>query len=966
MSRLGNEADSVQSPIVKYATEIGWTLLDTRAAISERRGEGGLLLYRTLSTKLVELNPGLVTTENVDELIQRIDGVRSSIEGNHEILEWLRGKRGMYVEQERRQRHVTVIDFDHPSHNTFHVTTEWHYTNGQFANRADVVFCINGIPIAIVETKAATKPDAIEQGVKQISRYHRETPELVTAAQVFDVTHVRDFFYGATWNLERKAVFNWKEEEEGNFERKVKRFFSRERILKTLREWIVFFKRDEELKKIVLRQHQTRAVEKVIERCLDPEKRRGLIWHTQGSGKTFTMLKTAEMLLENEALKGEKPTILMLVDRAELEENLFRDLESYGLPYFRAATKRNLCDLLANDTRGLIISMIHKFEKADALLNTRGNVFILVDEAHRTTGGDLGNYLVAALPNATMIGFTGTPIDRTAHGKGTFKVFGADDAPKGYLDKYSISESIADKTTLPLRYTLAPNEIRVDRELLEKEFLSLKEAEGVSDIEELNRILQKAVRLKAFLKSEDHIAKVAAYVAKHFTEVVEPLGYKAFVVAIDREACALYKEALDRHLPPDYSRVVYSSQQNDEEQLSKYRIDEDDEKRIRKDFRKAAKQPKILIVTEKLLTGYDAPVLYCMYLDKPMRDHVLLQAIARVNRPYEDEKGIAKPSGFILDFIGIFENIEKALKFDSDELEDLQRVLQSIDVLKEQFANVMETEATGYLALTTGAASDKLIERAIDAFADREAREAFYKVFRHLEELYEIISPDAFLHPYIERYAALSTLYRLIRDAYNGRSASLSGDIMKKTEQLVRKLAESTEIRDTLPLIRLDEETLAALKADASASPAKVINLVRSIQTIVEAEKAEQPFLISIGDRATAVMELLDDRRATTAEALQQLEKLLAEYLSAKHEYEESGQEPAGFAIYQVLKLEEIEPSMAKQLGVELLALIRAFPHFRTNPAQARELRMKLYKPLRETVGAKHMKDVAEAILKAI
>lgn len=966
MSRLGSEADSVQTPIVKYATDIGWTLLDPRSAISERRGEGGLLLYRTLSTKLVELNPGLVTTENVDELIQRIDGVRSSIEGNHEILEWLRGRRGMYVEQERRQRHVTVIDFEHPTHNTFHVTTEWHYTNGQFANRADVVFCINGIPIAIVETKAATKPDAIEQGIKQITRYHRETPELVTAAQVFDVTHVREFFYGATWNLERKAVFNWKEEEEGNFERKVKRFFSRERILKTLKEWIIFFKRDEELKKIVLRQHQTRAVEKVIERCLDPEKRRGLIWHTQGSGKTFTMLKTAEMLIENEALRGEKPTILMLVDRTELEENLFRDLESYGLPYFRAVTKRNLRDLLANDTRGLIISMIHKFEKADALLNTRGNVFILVDEAHRTTGGDLGNYLVAALPNATMIGFTGTPIDRTAHGKGTFKVFGADDAPKGYLDKYSISESIADKTTLPLRYTLAPNEIRMDRELLEKEFLSLKEAEGVSDIEELNRILQKAVRLKAFLKSDDHIAKVSAFVAKHFTEVVEPLGYKAFLVAIDREACALYKEALDRHLPPEYSRVVYSSQQNDDEQLSKYRIDEDDEKKIRKDFRKAAKQPKILIVTEKLLTGYDAPVLYCMYLDKPMRDHVLLQAIARVNRPYEDEKGIAKPSGFILDFIGIFENIEKALKFDSDELEDLQRVLQSIDVLKEQFANVMETEAKGYLALTTGAASDKLVERAIDAFADREEREVFYKVFRHLEELYEIISPDPFLHPYIERYAALSTLYRLIRDAYSGRSASLSGDVMKKTEQLVRKLAESTEIRDTLPLIRLDEETLAALKADASASPAKVINLVRSIQTIVEAEKAEQPFLISIGDRATAVMELLDDRRVTTAEALQQLEKLLAEYLSAKNEYEESGQEPAGFAIYQVLKLEAIEPATAKQLGAELLALLRAFPHFRTNPAQARELRMKLYKPLRETVGAKRMKDVAESILKAI
>src|SRR6202008_4795199 len=164
------------------------------------------------------------------------------------------------------------------------------------------------------------------------------------------------------------------------------------------------------------------------------------------------------------------------------------------------------------------------------------------------------------------------------------------------------------------------------------------------------------------------------------------------------------------------------SEQNDDELLARYRIDEDEEKKVRKAFRKAASVPKILIVTEKLLTGYDAPVLYCLYLDKPMRDHVLLQAIARVNRPYEDERGVSKPSGFILDFVGIFENIEKALKFDSDHLDDLRRVLQSIDVLKEQFASVMHDAAPEYLALTTGAPSDKLVEHAIDYFVDRDRR----------------------------------------------------------------------------------------------------------------------------------------------------------------------------------------------------------------------------------------------------
>src|SRR3990170_1711631 len=161
-----------------------------------------------------------------------------------------------------------------------------------------------------------------------------------------------------------------------------------------------------------------------------------------------------------------------------------------------------------------------------------------------------------------MIGFTGTPIDRIAYGKGTFKVFGKDD-PQGYLDKYSISESIADGTTLELHYTLAPNDIRVPQEQLEKEFLDLVEAEGVSDIEELNRILDKAVRLKAFLKASDRVEQVAQYVARHFRENVEPLGYKAFLVGVDREGCALYKRALDQYLPPEYSRVVYTPAQND-------------------------------------------------------------------------------------------------------------------------------------------------------------------------------------------------------------------------------------------------------------------------------------------------------------------------------------------------------------------------------------------------------------------
>ncbi len=506
--------------------------------------------------------------------------------------------------------------------------------------------------------------------------------------------------WGATtWSTSRKNVFNWKDEEPGDFERKVKAFFDRRRFLRLLRDYIVFLTRDDDLDKIVLRQHQTRAVERVIERVHEPAKRRGLIWHTQGSGKTLTMITIASKLLR-EVRGAEKPTVLMIVDRNELEAQLFKNIAGYGIGGVEVAqSKTDLRRILASDYRGLVVSMIHKFDRIDANISPRESIVALVDEAHRTTGGDFGTYLLAALPNATFIGFTGTPIDRLHKGQGTFKVFGGDDE-RGYLDKYSIAESIEDGTTVALNYALAPSDLRVDQETLERQFLDLADAEGVSDMEELNAILDRAVELKELMKSPDRVERIAAHVAGHFRENVEPMGFKAFLVAVDREACAKYKAVLDRHLPPEWSAVVYSPAHNDRPELKQYYLSPDDEKRVRKDFARKGTEPKILIVTEKLLAGYDAPILYCMYLDKPMRDHVLLQAIARVNRPYEDEEGLVKPYGFVLDFVGIFERLERALAFDSDVVAS---TIQNIDVLASLFETMMRETAPQYLQLARAA-----------------------------------------------------------------------------------------------------------------------------------------------------------------------------------------------------------------------------------------------------------------------
>ena len=564
-----------------------------------------------LKAQLLKLNKRVVDDSNCADVMRKLDLLNATLEGNQEALLWMRGQEPTFVENEKRHRNVTLIDFENPDNNLFHVTDEWTQQNAAHRNRADVVFLINGIPVAVVETKNAGKPDGLALGVDQIRRYHNETPEMFTTAQLFGVTQLLDFFYGVTWNTSRKNLFNWKTGEAPmtrgvgglNYEQKVKTFFDRDRFLKVLQQSIIFQSKDDQLIKIVLRQHQTRAVEKVIERVQDPNKHRGLVWHTQGSGKTLTMITIAARLLRS-GEQTEKPTVLMVVDRNELESQLFRNITGYGITTPKVAQSKNdLEEILASDYRGLIVSMIHKFDRKPVNLNTRESMVVLIDEAHRTTGGDFGNHLMAALPNATYIGFTGTPIDRLSKGEGTFKVFGVDDE-QGYLDKYAIAESIEDGTTVPLNYTLASSDLQVDRETLEREFLNLAVTEGMSDLEELNAILDRAVQLKEMMKAPERVDGIARYVAQHFRETVEPMGFKAFLVAVDREACALYKQALDNYLPSGYSEVVYSENNSDADFMKAYHHTPEQEKDIRKKFINKNEQPKILIVTQIGLTQH--------------------------------------------------------------------------------------------------------------------------------------------------------------------------------------------------------------------------------------------------------------------------------------------------------------------------------------------------------------------------
>jgi type I restriction enzyme, R subunit len=567
----------------------------------------------------------------------------------------------------------------------------------------------------------------------------------------------------------------------------------------------------------------------------------------------------------------------MIVDRTELEAQLFTKLEGMGFRTVQVAgTKRRLRDLLEANQRGIIVSMIREFDYLPANLNLSENIFVLVDEAHRSMGGNLGNYLMGALPNATYVGFTGTPVDKSAHGRNTFRVFGRDDK-RGYLDKYTMQESIEDGTTVPLRYALAKNDLLVNKEALEEEFLGLVDLEGVSDTREVSRVLSRAVTLRNELKNPERISKVAQLAANHFRNAVESMGYKAFLVATDREACALYKKELDKHLPSDYSEVVISASRNDPPELATFHLRENEEQRVISSFGDSDEKPKILIVTERLLTGFDAPVLYCMYLDKPMRDHVLLQATARVNRPYEDRQGRRKTAGFVLDFVGIFDHLERALAFDS---EDVSGVAEGIDVLQRRFAKLATRGNQEYLSVWTGLEDEAAAEIVLEHFRDKDRRGRFYRFFRKVEELYEVLSPDPYLRPYLDNYEKLARIYRLLRATYES-SILVDKSLLRKTGELVKAHTETSMIFEPQDEHDLTPETLKHLATGKSPETVRVLNVLKTIRTLVEQKGAQLPYLIPIGERAEAIAEAFEQRQNTTQEALQELYKLAEEYEKA-------------------------------------------------------------------------------------
>jgi type I restriction enzyme R subunit len=728
------EYGTVEKPIIDWLRELGWEYV---SADDLKRDVEEPFCLPALRQAIKTLNPHVIQSdEDVEKVINQIRRCSNDIAGNRDFFEWLKGERSIVFKQGEKAQTIRLIDYDNPENNSFAVTNQFKFA-GYENVRFDIVLMVNGIPLVIIEAKNSTKEQIdYTEAINQLLRYHRDAPQIFKYLAFVCATDGFTFKYDWT---DPKRYFNWRNKEADPLEASVKGLFPKAQFLDFIQNFIVFEKAHEKISKKIAMQQQFNAVNRIVHRVLHEDVDRGLIWHTQGSGKTLTMLFAAWKLKKIPQLNN--PTIIVIVDRLELQKNM---LDTFGNVNFSYTTKaentRSLLGKLKQDSREVIITTIQKFEPVRDILSQRKNIIVLIDEAHRTQYGRLASYMRNAFPHAKIFGFTGTPIDKGPMGRSTFRTFCS---PKErYLDKYSIRQSIEDGSTVRIIYEPRLPEAHVPKETLDEEFLKI--TADLSE-EDQDRVMQKSAKLRTILKARSRIEKVAEDIANHYRTHVEPNGFKAQLAAVDREACALYKEELDKHLPPEYSTVIYTPAPNDDELLRKYHMPKEEQLNIaRNTFQRPEELPKIIIVTDMLLTGFDAPIEEVMYLDKPLRDHKLLQAIARTNRPYPN-----KEAGIIIDYVGIFDNLKAALNFEEEEIEG---VADLIDTLKKEFAKQI-TDLRAMFKGVERADSRESLFKVTQILEDSDRLKEFKQKLLTAKKLFETVAPDPELVKYLDDYS---------------------------------------------------------------------------------------------------------------------------------------------------------------------------------------------------------------------
>lgn len=786
---------------------LGWHFV--RPADLPRQSQEALV-EPYLRDALIRLNPDIAANPGrVDDVLYRLRAIVMSarsdglVKANEEFGAWILGERSMPFGANGEHVTIRLIDFDDIEQNSFVVTQQFTFRAGKTEKRADLVLLVNGLPLVLIEAKTPVRSSQswLDAALQVHDDYEKNIPELFVP-NVFSVgTEGKEYRYGSV-RMPVDLWGPWRTDEDvlqsmGEVEKAVTDMLRPAMVLDLLANFTAFAtQKGKQRIKIIARYQQVEGVNKIIERVVAGQPRKGLLWHFQGSGKSLLMLFAARKLRLHPALKN--PTVLVVVDRIDLDSQIAGTFYAADMANLvRTDSRKELADLLSKDTRKVVITTIHKFGEADGVLNDRDNVIVMVDEAHRTQEGGLGRKMREALPNAFLFGLTGTPINRAD--RNTFYAFGAEIDENGYMSRYGLEDSIRDGATKELHFDPRLVDLHIDQKAIEEAYAEL--TAGLTD-EDRDRLGKAAAKMSILVKAPARIRAICGDIAKHYLEKVAPNGFGAQVVTFDRESCLLYKQELDRHLPPEVSDIVMSVNSGEEE-YADFRRDRDAEEKLLDRFRDPKDPLKIIIVTSKLLTGFDAPILQTMYLDKPLRDHTLLQAICRTNRPYGEQK----THGLIVDYLGIFDDVAQALKFDEA---GVQKAVSNI----AELISVLPGALQKCLAYFAGVDRDVLgyegLIAAQECLPNNDMRDAFAAEFSVLSRIWEALSPDPVLTQYEKEYRWLAQVYESLKPS-SGTGRLLWHRLGAKTIELIHENVHVDSVRDDLDTLVLDAELLEAV-----------------------------------------------------------------------------------------------------------------------------------------------------------
>jgi type I restriction enzyme, R subunit len=965
-----SEAGYVEIPIIGWLTGdaqdqyvnkgLGWTYRDEEAMAAFERPLDDPLVEKLLVGAVIRINPEVKTEVQARLAVAALRKTMShpdKLTANRQTLDLLRDGAKVEIVPGEDAKTIHFIEFDPAlQHLNDFTATNQYRIQGVKQCREDTVLLVNGIPLVIAEYKSyvASSKDW-KEAVHQLHRYQRQAPLMLTP-NVFCIAADEDEFrYGTVlfhdaskedierhldwWSRwlslypEKKGWWNDPEADNPDdpLETPVKGLLRLTpcHVLDFLQHFVVFETKKGKTTKKIARYQQFEAVNDIVDRAValigkpvEAQDRTGLIWHTQGSGKTLTMVFAGYKLRRHPALKN--PTVLIVVDRRDLKTQLSDDFDACDYPNVeKALGVDDLKKKLRTDWRGTLVTTIQSFQQmGDLAPLKRDNVISLVDEAHRTQKGQgkesFAMTMRVKLENAFRFGFTGTPIDRTM--QNTHRDFGPlkDGVQERYLSYYGIKRGIKDGATLEVHYIRDKVPFKVDEAALNIGYEQMCEEMELEDEEAKDFIQRQRSRWKELARLPERVDIVLNKMLAHFLEYPDPNHFKAQLVAVDRLACARYKDVLDtklkeRGLPPEWSDVIISSAQNSEPEVERYEYakqkqddlieyfkltpvewEEWNRERYGDDKSKWRPPLKILIVCDRLLTGFDAPIEQVMYLDKPLRDHNLLQAIARTNRPLPAMK---KRTGVVVDYFGVFTNLEKALNFDENIREES---LIDWEALKAIVPGEVERCMDIYKGIKIEDTRECLLA-ALRRLRDPEAAKSFEQNFKSLERLWEAVSPDPCLYPYRYQYNWLCGIYVAHRRRQGG-SRETYGELSAKTRQLIQENTTFVNIAESLPVFKIDKDYVQQM--DQLLTPA---DKAAALEAALTAELSEDdPSFIyrQLGERLQRVKERKDASDAAAENRLRDLEEIAREAEQTKEEPERLNlTKPGEYGIFTVLRV---------------------------------------------------------------